>query len=309
MTIEVLPEASFELDGVTFGPGSATSIQDVDFGDPELTVGDLPRPRADGMMFGRDYRGGRLVTFELTVLTAYTAPAVAALPELGGYGTVATLDELALLNRAWSGGLVRTTPGAVSRLRYRLGGRQRVLYGRPRKFAATSGWATLGRVPVSATFQAIDHRFYDDVERTAVVPYIPPPAGGLTFPIEFPWSTITVGYSPGVIAVAGTEPSWLVIVIYGPIVNPAVTWVGGDWTLGLNLSLLDSQFVVIDPRPWSRGVRLDGVTNVAGALTPTSPRLSELELPFGTHEIVLSGQDDTGLSSMTLAWRHAYSSF
>jgi hypothetical protein len=306
MTTEVLPEASFELDGIAFGPGSATSIQDVDFGDPELSVGDLPRPRADGMMFGRDYRGGRLVTFELTVLTDYAVPAV---PGYGGYGTATALDELAMLGQAWSGGTVRTTPGAVSRLRYRLGGRQRCLYGRPRKFAPLSGYTTLGRVPVTATFQAIDHRFYDDVERTAVVPYLPPPAGGLTFPIEFPWSTITVGYSPGVIAVAGTEPSWLVIVINGPIVNPAVTWVSGDWTLGLNLTLLDGQFVVIDPRPWSRGVRLDGVTNVAGALTATSPRLSALELPFGVHEIVLSGQDESGLSSMTLAWRHAYSSF
>jgi hypothetical protein len=140
------------------------------------------------------------------------------------------------------------------------------------------------------------------------VPYLPPPAGGLTFPISFPWSTIPVGYSPGVIAVAGTAPSWLVIVISGPIVNPQVHHVNG-WTLGLNLTVGGGEYVVIDPRPWSRGVRLNGTANVAGALTPGSPRLSALSLPFGVHEIVLSGQDTTGLSSMVLAWRNAYSSF
>jgi len=305
VTAVVLPEASWELDSIPFGPGSDIAISEVDFGDPELLVGDVPRPRADGIMFGRDRRGGRVLTFELTVLTDYGLPAV---PGWGGYGTAGSLDTLRQLSMAWQATTVRVSPGAVSRLRYRLGGRQRLFYGRPRQFAAMSGYATLGRIPVTASFQAVDHLVYDDVEQTAVVPYVPPPAGGLTWPVVFPWTTIPVAYSPGEIAVAGDAPSWLTIVINGPISNPSVRLVG-DWTLSLALTLNPGEYVVVDPRPWSRGVRLNGVTNVAGALPPASPRLSELALPFGVHELVLSGTDSTGSSSMVLVWRNAYSSF
>lgn len=305
MTAVILPEASWELDSIPFGPGSDIAIQTVDFGDVELVLGDVPRPRADGIMFGQDRRGGRVLTFELTVLTDYGLPEV---PGYGGYGTVASLDTLRQLSMAWSADQVRTTPGAVSRLRYRLGGRQRTFYGRGRKFAVVSGYETLGRIPVTATFQAVDQLTYDDVEQTTVVPFVPPPAGGLTWPVTFPWTTIPVAYSPGEIAVAGDAPSWLTIVINGPISNPSVRLVGG-WTVGLDLVVQPGEYVVIDPRPWSRGVRVNGVTNVAGALTSTSPRLSELRLPFGVHELVLTGADSTGSSSMVLVWRNAYSSF
>lgn len=303
--IATLPEASFELDGYPFGGlGSPVTIQNVDFGTPEIITHDTKRPRADGSMFGRDWRGSRVISFELTILTEYAAPAVSG---YGGYGTASALDELGGLERAFLADAVRTTPQATSMLRYRLGGRQRVVFGRGRKFAAESSMATLGRIPVTAEFVTVDHLFYDDQQYSNLVGYVPPPAGGLTWPIVFPWSTITVGYSPGTIAVYGNVETWLPIVIHGPIARPSVQWVGG-WTVELELSLLADQYVVIDPRPWSRGVRLNNGTNVAGALTVDSPRLSDLRVPPGMVEIVLGGQDATGTSSMTLTWRGAYTS-
>ena len=303
--LATLPEASFELDGLLFGGvGSVVTIQAVDFGTPPILTHDTARPRADGMMFGRDWRGGRIIAFELTILTEYTAAAVSG---YGGYGTVTALDQLATLERAFLADAVRTIPGATSMLRYRLGGRQRCVFGRGRKFAADTGMATLGRIPVTCEFQCVDHLFYDDTQYSNLVGYVPPPAGGLTWPIVFPWSTITVGYSPGTIAVYGNVATWLPIVIHGPIAHPTVAWVGG-WTVALNLTLAADQWVIIDPRPWSRGVRLNDGTNVAGALTIDSPRLSDIRVPPGEVEIVLAGADSTGTSSMTLVWRGAYTS-
>ena len=302
---QTLPEASFELDGYPFGGvGATVAIEDVDFGAPGIFTHDTARPRADGIMFGRDWRGGRIITFTLSVLTEYTAPAVAT---VGGYGTVSALDALAGLERAFLADQVRTTPGAVSTLRYRLGGRQRVVYGRGRKFAAISRWATLGRIPVTCEFQCVDHLFYDDTQYTNLVDYVPPPAGGLTWPITFPWSTITVGYSPGTVGIYGNTATWLPIVIHGPIASPTVRYVNG-WTVGLDLTLRADQWVTIDPRPWSRSVRLNDGTNVAGALTADSPRLSDIRIMPGLAEIVLAGADSTGTSSMTLLWRAAYTS-
>lgn len=305
MPLATLPEASFELDGYAFGGlGSTVTIQNVDFGTPDITTHDTSRPRADGLMFGRDWRGGRLISFELTVLTEYTSPAVSG---YGGYGTATALDELGRLERAFLADAVRGMPGATSMLRYRLGGRQRVVFGRGRKCASQTGMATLGRIPVTCEFQCADHLIYDDQQYTNLVGYVPPPAGGLTWPITFPWSTITVGYSPGTITVNGNVDTWLPVVIHGPISHPSVAWVGG-WTVALDLNLLADQWVIIDPRPWSRGVRLNNGTNVAGALTVDSPRLSEIRVPPGEVEIVLAGQDATGTSSMTLVWRGAYTS-
>lgn len=303
---EILPEASFELDGYPFGgPTSKVVIEDVDFGEPDILTNDTARPRSDGVAFGRDWRGGRTVTLDLVVLTEYTTPEVDGYP--GGYGTSVALAELGLLANAWLADEVRTSPQATSTLRYRLGGRQRVLYGRPRKFVPITSWATSGRIPVTATFQTIDHLFYDDTEKTDVVPFVPPGAGGLTWPITFPWTTVPVAYSPGTIGVLGPSGTWLVSVIYGPIANPSIRWVRG-WTVQLNITLAASEFLVVDPRPWSRGIRLNNVTPMAGVLDPYSPRLSEMRLPWGVHEIVLGGQDATGLSRLTLAWRDGYAS-
>ena len=301
MTVTLI-ENSFELDGYVFGGvgapqvGSRVVIERVDFGTPELATTDVARPRADGTVFGRDYFGAREITFELVVLTEPTQ-----------WWDPSALDTLAALQRAWQADTVRAAPGAVSTLRYRLGQRQRQVYGRGRKFAYDTDHATAGRIPVTATFACTDHLFYDDVQFTNTVGYVPPPAGGLTFPAIFPWGTVAVGYSPGVITVTGQAPAWLVVVIYGPIAYPSVRWVQGDWQLDLDLVLAYGEYVVIDPRPWSRGVRFNGTANVAGALAPTSPRLSQMWLPAdAVHEIVLGGRDDTGTSSMMLAWRPSY---
>lgn len=303
---EILPEASFEIDGFGFGgPDSGVVIEDVDFGEPDIITHDVARPRADGLAFGRDHRGGRTITIEMTVLAEYATPEVDGYP--GGYGTSAALTTLGLLSGRWLADDVRSWPQATSALRYRLGGRQRVVYGRPRKLATVSRWATLGRIPVTATFQTIDHLFYDDQEKTNALTFVPPPAGGLTWPITFPWSTVPVAYAPGVIGVLGGVDSWLVSVVYGPIANPSVRWVGG-WEVKLNLSLSASELIVVDPRPWSRGIRLNNVTDMAGVLDPFSPRLSEIRLPWGVHEVVLGGQDQTGSSRLLLAWRDAYAS-
>lgn len=300
-----LPEASFTLDDYPFGGlGATVVVENVDFGAPGITDHDTARPRADGMAFGRDWRGGRVISFDLSIHTDYRNPAD---PTLAGYGTDAALIELGRLEAAFLADDVRTNPGSVSTLRYRLGGRQRVVYGRGRKFAAVSRFATFGNIPVTAQFQAIDHLFYDDLQYTNLVDYVPPPAGGLVWPITFPWSTVQVGYSPGSIGILGNVATWLTMVINGPISQPRVQCIGG-WTVGLDLTIPANRWVVIDPRPWSRGVRLDDGTNLAGQLTIDSPRLSELRVDPGMAEIVLAGQDDTGSSSLLLAWRAAYTS-
>lgn len=295
-----LLDDSAELDGHLFGGHvhgqTVVMIEDVEFGTPDVVSTERQLPRADGIRFGRDYRGSRTITFTMHVFGDTVEQGYNALSELHGI---------------WLGDGIRQLPGAVQTLRIKTGGRTRVVYGRSRRFApvstriAANGWA-----PVVADFRTVDHLFYDDVEKVNTVSIIPVPGGGLLAPLAEPLSTLAVSYAPGEILVGGTVPCWPVFIIRGPIALPTIDVQGPrNFRVTLATVLAHDEFVVVDPRPWSRGVRKNGRVNIAGDLTPASPRLSEVKLFPGLHEIILSGLDETGRSSLTVAWRDTYTNF
>lgn len=293
-----LLDDSCELDGYAFGGHvhgqTLVMIEDVVFESPDIVSVDRQLPRSDGIRFGRDYRGGRTIAFTMHVFG-----------DTGGQG-LGILDEL---TAAWMGDSVRTRPGAVQTLRIKTGGRTRRVYGRSRRFApvstkiAANGWA-----PVEADFRTVDHYFYDDNESNNTVAIVPPSGGGLLAPLVAPLSTLAISYAPGEIQVGGTVPVYPVFVIRGPISLPTVDVIG-EYRVTLGLTLAHDEFVVIDPRPWTRGVRRNNLYSVAGTMTPASPRLSSIKLAPGPHEIILSGLDETGTASLTVAWRDTYTSF
>lgn len=269
-------------------------IEDVDFGSADLVTNDRQLPRADGIRFGRDYKGGRTIAFTMHIFGD------------NGLDGVSTLDQL---TQVWMGDKVRGIPGGVSTLRIKYAGRTRRVYGRGRRFApkglrtAATGWA-----PVDADFKTIDHYFYDDEEKSNTVSIVPTQGGGLLAPLSAPLTTLAVSYAPGEILVGGTRPTWPVFVIKGPISLPTVEVVG-EYHVSLGIGIAYDEVCVIDPRPWTRGVRMGDGASVAGALTPLSPPLSRISLAPGTHEVILSGLDETGTSALTVAWRDVYTSF
>lgn len=291
MAVEV-GDLTADLDGYRFGDGTNLLITDIDYGIVDIISNDAQLPRADGIRFGRDYRAGRTITFELSSLLD---------PGAGALGQWAQLES------TWLAGRIRSQPGAVSTLRLGRAGRTRVVYGRPRRFAPIGGKSTFGNVDATADFQCVDHLFYGAAAWSDTLSIVPPPAGGLTFPIEFPWGTVAESSEQGHIVVGGTSPAWMVFLIRGPIAQPTIEVVD-EWSLPLNLTLLAGEYVVIDPRPWSRGVRKNGLINVAGALSPAAPRLSDVRLDPGVHEVVLRGTDQSGTASLTAEWRDAYNS-
>jgi len=295
--VELLDEA-MELDDYAFGGHvhgqTVVMIEDVTFDSPDVVSVDRQLPRSDGIRFGRDYRGGRTITINMHVFGAHGADGMAILNDLAA---------------AWSGDEARRLPGSVQTLRISYAGRTRRVYGRSRRFApvatktASTGWA-----PVVADFRCVDHLFYDDVEKVNEVGIVPPSGGGLVAPLVAPLTTLGISYAPGEITVGGTVPCWPVFIIKGPISLPTIDVIG-EYRVTLATIIREDEFVIVDPRPWSRGVRLNGTQSIAGQLTPASPRLSEVRLTPGPHEIILSGLDETGTSSLTVAWRDCYTMF
>lgn len=296
MAVSVLPELGYELDGFTFGSNTPYIVTDVDYGSVGITSSDSALPRADGMRFGRDYRTNRSITFSIVVDQS---------PNRNG---ARALDLLAELETAWIGDAYRSSPGAVSKLRMCRNGRARCVYGRPRDFATLSEREKGGWLYATAQFVTVDPVYYDDQETTNSLSIIPIEGGGIFSPLIDPITTRQVSYGPGDVEVGGTVPSWPVFVIKGPISTPSVRVVG-EWQFSLNVNVLYDQFIVVDTRPWSRGIRLSNGVNLAGKLNYGSPRLSEMRLAPGPHEIILAGMDETGTAQMTVAWRNSFASY
>lgn len=298
-----LPELGYELqsidpayDNFRFGEGTNYRIATVDFGSIESETGDIPQPRADGVRFGRDYYRGRLIAFEGNIWTARSNPGSA----------VAAPNLLRELTGAWTPDLLRSTPGRVTALRMQRSGRTIRVYGRPNRVSSTAGATKRGRIPFSMDFRCVDHYFYDDVEFTEVIPFIPPAVGGLIGELIGDIYASSAGVSDATITVNGNKPSWLVWKVHGPIQNPEIEVVD-RWKAKLNLTLAADQFVIVDPTPWNRSVRRNTGANAAGAFTAQSQRLSAMLLPPGPSQVLLRGTDNTGTSSLQLYWRDTYS--
>jgi hypothetical protein len=293
---DLTKELSYDLDGFVFGEGTDYIVEDFEIDPGDIRTNDTDTPRADGVRFGRDLFAGQLLTFEI-VINEDPFPISQPGP----------LTQQAALTKAWRADEVRSQSGAVSMLRLRRGGRIRRVYGRPRRRKPAPEKNRYGWVSMTCDFQCIDDVFYGDSEHSNTVSIVPPQAGGLIFPFTFPWSSVGISYSPGVLTVGGDLPAWMCFMIRGPIVRPVVEVVG-HWAIGLNLVLQENEWVGIDPRPWSRGVRTSSGANLGGALLPGSPRLSDVRLAPGTYEIVLRGTSAEGTASMTTAWRESYAS-
>lgn len=292
-----LPELAYELDGdFVFGSETPWLVTDLDYGVPDAETNDTPAPRADGMLFGRDFLRGPVLSFNVVVTPDYPVP---------GHGVEAT-DLWGQFRSRWRATSVRSTPGAMSVLRMSRGGRIRRVYGRTRHCAAVSERTAGGWWKGTADFQCADDYFYSDQEHTNSVTIVPPQAGGYRIPPDDPWTSIGVSYSPGVIHIDGTDPAWMTFMIRGPIQRPVVEVVG-HWAIGLNVILHEGEWIGIDSRPWQRGVRTSSGVDLGGALLPGSPVLSAVKLAPGAYEVVLRGVDETGTASMTAAWRETYS--
>lgn len=288
-----LQSGQWEIDGLTFGLYTSINVAKYSIGSPDMETNDIRNPRADGEKHGREYRGGRTIAFDLNALSD---------------GWTSGLDILASLEQRWNAAEYRLTPGRYSLLRYKIGYRTRRVWGSTREFATDSSIDFLGNIPVTANFRTVDPYFYDDVERTNTISIAPVSSGGLIPPLSEPLTTLGVSESPGVITVGGNEAAWTYFVIYGPITSPRIQCLG-EWDFQLNMTIPDGEFVSIDPRPWSRGIRLNGVSAVGGSLSQSSPRLEDLRLKPGTHEIILSGIDPTNTAYLLTGWRDTYSSY
>lgn len=249
---------------LTLGPPAADAwvTEAVALGVPDLTTEDSNRPRTDGVAMGQDYFGGRTITFPGLACNDATRDLA-----LARYGKLAT---------AWRADSVRKVPGAVATLTVDTPGRERLVYGRPRRLGApVLDLEHQGYISTQADFACVDDVFYGATEQSVSV------ASGAS-------ATITV---------AGDLAAWPVIVLTNTSSSCTVT-VGG---YALTLSGLTTTTATLDTRPWVRTIRSATGINLAGKLSRTA-RLGRAGLTPGSRTVSVTGAD------MALSWRPTYTS-
>ena len=291
-----LAERQFQIEDVVFGEGTSIVHTTFSFSEPAATTADQVMPGDDGVMMGRDYVQGRTLSWDLVINR-----------ETGADGRV----DWRALEAAWDARDVRLTPGAVTSVRLRMpGGTTVIAYGRPRKIApADTSLMEVGRVSLAADFATADRFFYDDTEQEVsfgIQPTIAP-GGGITFPATWPitWAETDTS-NIDVVINAGDAPTWPVVTFNGPVIDPTLIMGDDQRTLKVVTMLADNESVTIDTRPWNRSVTRQDGASLAGSLSGTSARLSDLMLPPGPTPVSIQGIDLDGTAGARIRWRSAY---
>jgi hypothetical protein len=266
----------------------------------DLRNGDVDRPQEDGIMFGRDYRGSKTLTFEIGVLTDRLSPST-------GYfdAHVANLDYLNRLEAMWVNEQWRATSRSLAILRSCEGGRTWRCYGRPRRYDEVAGPMTqMGYTPVVADFALIDDRWYSDAEYATDSSAAPKAEGGLVPPLVAP--LVTMQYTSGTttMQVNGSRSTWPIVEFHGPVLNPTAK-IGSVLNIGLTMAIPQGQVITVDTRPWQRTVLRQDGASFAGYLSRDTPVMRNCLLPPGRYALTFGGQDPTGTSWCRVRWREA----
>ena len=291
--VAVLQDMQFDLDGFVFGQGLPVFIDEEGFdpGESVEILQDGVNPITGARLFGRDMRGAKTWTFSCHIDRTDTATALETLEAMGGIW----------LNEKW------LTAENVAMLRYAIGGRTRVVFGKPRRFShAINNKVMQGTMPPVATFDLVDHRHYADVEQMIDLQISPTLPGGFLVPfeapliVELPADAIRVGS----MTVGGTTSTAPVVEFIGPLTDGSVT-IGSAIEVGFIGTLAAGQSIVIDTRPWSQSVKRVGGGGTSVVLSRKT-RLARSLVGPGNYEAIMRGVDNTGTARCRVRWRNAY---
>lgn len=291
---EILPDSE-AVNGFVFGIGAAVSLNDGGFdpGEKEALVQDGQNSRRGVRAFGRDIQGASTWIWE-----SHT-------DQQGPEDAVAVLEDM---SAAWSP-YEAEDPGWVTAVRYRLAGRTRRVFGRPRRYAAPPTNQIIGgMVPVTHDFACVDSYTYDDVASSAAIPFSSgATGGGFSFPSTFPVATMTSeGNAAQQINVGGNARAYPIIRFYGPWTNPSIS--SGDWELKWKGSIPASGWIEIDTRPWKLTVLDQGGASQVGGLDRQT-WLEDIWFAPKTQPVLnLGGSAPAGNAQATVTWRNTWTS-
>lgn len=197
--------------------------------------------------------------------------------------------------------------------RFALGGREYVMFGRPRLAESESNQLIgIGMEFIRAAFVALDPLIYD-ADGDQEIFGLPTFDGGLTAPLTVPFTVTGVAIDGQAdLTNEGTAETGLLLRIDGPIESPRVTLQRPDGvvqTVRFNLTLPSGQWLEVDtkartaflnglPQASQRGV-VSGDWPLLPGRDPTDPNPAVSTLQF-------RAADENDLAQLTVNWRSAW---
>lgn len=294
-----------EYDDVTIDFGTHESgyplTKQVSVGVVAAEYGDQPHPMTNGVVPGVDRTRGRVYSFA----GAHLTPGPLAVADADKWGHALDLSDV--LEAAWAAEQVAAVEGAVATLTNV--DRGRTLFGRPRNYAPTLDRVRKGWSEWAAEFHTVDRRAYGP-ERAVAVTTVAGQVGGISTPLTAPVTTSSLTDTRARIDSVGTLDAWPVITISPGCLNPRLDMLdaagGLLWRVAIDGTVPEAQPVVIDTRPWSRGVTIGG--------SPADGRLrgDQLETcrirPGQSEARFYATVNPGGAVAATVVWRDAHSS-
>ena len=281
----VLSYYQFQFGSLVFGAGTPFVVTDISGLEdlPAIRNQDDIKGYNDGMFTGRDFYGGRSITFTLNVLA-------------GNGNTAQTNFNL------FQAALVPQSFG-TSQLSFWLSPSDtpKVIYGRVRGRATlVNPEYTYGLIRTQVTLFCPDPRYYDATTTSA--PMAPTAAAGRTYN-----RTYNLVYGGGsqtgtvIVTNLGWATTYPTVTINGPITNPTITSNSTNQFITINTTLAAADSLVIDLN--NRLVTLNG-SPVRNLMAGNSQWFG---CPPGNTGIGLSGTSTTiGVTAATLTYSSAY---
>ena len=278
--------------GVTVGETSQglflTEVE-LDLGD--MRTGDAEWPLRHGSRPGVDYLESGTLT-----LTLCSSP--------GARDDAAANAAVSEFVRAWRLGL-REEPGRLAPLSVSVGGRSRVVYGRPGRIAPPAPGSNAMRQGVAmltAEFRILDPVVYAAESEDVTVSVAPKTLGGIIAPVVTPvTTTLTSDTSYRFISVDGDADATFAVTFHGPATDPKVIVNGAE--VGIVGSVAYDEDVTVDGR--ARTVELANGQPAASRLS-RGTRIDRMTLPPGEHEIAFTATDRTGTATATVSVTPAF---
>jgi hypothetical protein len=289
-----LDDFQWELGDVVFGLDQPIAHEaDSDPGSYSWRTQTVSNPGGDGRSFGVDLIDPGTWNFRLYTDCEDDREALA---------------ELAKIAKVWRGDAVRRTSGAVMALRYALGGRTRVVYGRPRRFSAPlDNRMTSGLIMITSDFELASELYFDDVENSIEVGTLPPSTGGFESDFETPLATEeSDATQPYAFTVDGELPTPGIFEFKGPAEDPWLL-IDDSTLIKLRGTIAYDTTITVDARPWVMSAYRHDGAGVAGMLSRETI-LPRLLLEPGLHTAAYGGNDASGTSRATVRWRGAHPS-
>lgn len=278
--------------GVTVGETSeGMFLTEVELDLGEMRTGDVEWPIRHGSRPGVDYLESGTLT-----LTLCSSP--------GARDDAAANAAVSEFVRAWRLGL-REGPGRLVPLWVSVGGRSRVVYGRPGRIAPPAPGSNAmkqGVAMLTAEFRVLDPFVYAAESEDVTVSVVPKTLGGIIAPVFTPiTTTLTSDTSYRFITVGGDADATFAVTFHGPATDPKVIVNGTE--VGLVGSVAYDEDVTVDGR--ARTVELANGQPAAARLS-RGTRIDRMTLPPGEHEIAFTATDRTGTATATVSVTPAF---